>query len=170
MAKTFETTLYSNFDYNFDDYKEFYQETYGLTDSEMKDVVDATIYEFIDDLLNDEWTDLIFNLRQCQFADTPCVVCGSLGLWNGRHNIEAQSFNGIETAIMKCCKNVDSVIVKQINGHIEIDGMHHDGTNHFEIHFLNDRGINARERICSGYGNANLENRCYHQAIKGYLF
>ena len=56
------------------------------------------------------------------------------------------------------------ITIKKVNGHLEITQVHHDGTNHFEIHLLNDKGIKASER-------ADLSNKCYHKAIKEmYLY
>ena len=35
---------------------------------------------------------------------------------------------------------MDNAIIKQVNGHLEVVGIHHDGRNCFEIHLLNDKG------------------------------
>lgn len=64
---------------------------------------------------------------------------------------------------------MDYCIIKQVCGHLEVTGIHHDGRNTFEIHLLNDKGVDAMYRLDNGYGNANLECRCYHKAIKDYL-
>ena len=117
-----------------------------------------------------EWDDLFANLKYSKNADKPCVITGSLGLWYGKPSIEPLVCEDIESAIRKCANNMDYVIVKQVNGHLEVTGIHHDGSNHFEIHILNDKGIRAKELIEDGSGNANLSCQCYHKSLNGYLF
>ena len=170
MAKRIDITLYDNHDYDFDDYKESYKECYELTDEDMEDVSETEIWDFINDSLAMEWDDLFANLKYSKNADTPCVITGSLGLWYGRPSIEPLACEDIESAIRKCANNMDYVIVKQVNGHLEVTGIHHDGSNHFEIHVLNDKGIRAKELIEEGSGSANLSCRCYHKSLNGYLF
>ena len=170
MAKKIEITLFDNLNYNFEDYKESYQECYELTDEEMVEVSDNDIWDFIYDSLEMEWDDLFANLKYSKNADVPCVITGTLGLWHGRPTIVPVACDSIESAIRKCANDMDYVIVKQVNGHVEVTGVHHDGRNHFEIHILNDKGIHANDLIEEGWGRADLSNRCYHKAIKGYLF
>lgn len=170
MAKRIDITLYDNYDYDFDDYKESYQECYELTDEDMEDVSETEIWDFINDSLEMEWNDLFANLEYSKFANTPCVITGTLGLWNGRPTIVPVVCQDIASAIRKCANKVDYIKVKQVNGHLEVTGIHHDGSNHFEIHLLNDKGIHASDLIEEGYGNANLECRCYHKSLNGYLF
>ena len=170
MAKKIDITLYDNLNYDFEDYKEYYQECYELTDEEMEEISDNDIWDFISDRLAMDWDDLFANLSYSKNADTPCVITGSLGLWHGRPSIEPLACEDIESAIRKCANNMDYVIVKQVNGHIEVKGIHHDGTNNFEIHVLNDKGIRASELIKEGKGNADLSRRRYHKSLNGYLF
>ena len=170
MAKKISVTLFDNLNYNFDEYKKSYQECNELTDEEMVDVSDNEIFDFISDCLDMEWADLFFNLKYSKNANKPCVITGTLGLWHGRPTIAPLPCEDFESAIRKCANNMDYVIVKQVNGHIEVTGVHHDGCNHFEIHLLNDKGINAKNLIKDGCGNANLSCRCYHKSLNGYLF
>lgn len=44
-----------------------------------------------------------------------------------------------------------------------VDGYHHDGTNHFEIHVLNDTGVLADENRC------DLSRREYQLTLKDYV-
>ena len=170
MAKKIDITLYDNLDCDFDAFKESYQECYELTDEEMAEISDTEIWEFINDTLDLEWDDLLTNLKYSKNADKPCVITGSLGLWYGRPNIEPLACEDIESAIRKCVNNMDYVVIKQVNGHLEVRATHHDGSNHFEIHILNDKGIRAKELIEEGKGDANLSCRCYHKSLNGYLF
>lgn len=91
-----------------------------------------------------------------------CVVCGSLGLWFGRREIEPKRFSCLSDAIRATFAKADYVEVKQVNGHIEVTASHHDGNNYFKIYLLNEKGLHTE--------NGNLENRRYHRAIKGFIF
>ena len=53
--------------------------------------------------------------------------------------------------------------IYKVNGYLEVNIYHHDGCNTFEIHLLNNKGLNAGE-------NANMNNKCYHKAMSRYLF
>ena len=170
MAKKINITLFDNMNYDFDEYKKTYQEEQELSDKEMQDISDDTIYDFIYNRVDCDWDDFKMNLKNCKWVDVPCVIIGSLGLWNGRENIIPTYCEDLETAIKKCVGRNDYVTIKQVGGHIEVCGAHHDGLNFFAIYLLNDKGINATKRISYGIGCANIANRRYHKAISGYLF
>lgn len=170
MAKRIKVTYYNNYDYDLDFYKEAYQECYDLTDEEMAEVTYNEFYEFLNDQLSMEWDDFCENLKYSKNNDVPCVIIGTLGLWHGRKDIVPVACDDLQTAINKCINNMDYVSIKQNCGHLEVSAVHHDGTNTFEIYLLNDRGINAKNRIESGEGSAYLGNKCYHKALKNYLF
>lgn len=161
MGKRIDIVLYDN--YNGYDDSEVWNEAYeeflelnGLSETEY------SFEEFISEEMIRDWNDLKCNLKYSK-NNTECVIVGSLGLWNGRKIIVPMKQNSVWDAICKCVANNDYCIVKQINGHVEVTSIHHDGRNEFEIHLLNEKGINASE-------NANLNNRCYYKAIKNYIF
>lgn len=167
MAKNI--TYYDSFNYDFDEYKSIYQEVNELTDEEMAEVSESDIFNYIHYDLDGQWNDFFTNLKYSKFSDEYCVITGVLGLWYGHRKIVSVGCEDLEYAIKKCLRNMDYGIIKQVGGHLEVTGIHHDGENTFEIHLLNNKGIDALYRIKNGYGNANLACRCYHKAIKDYL-
>ena len=61
-------------------------------------------------------------------------VYGSLGLWDGRHDILPVECDTYEEAIQKCINNIDSFEIYQAGRWtLYIDAHHHDGTNHFKL-------------------------------------
>ena len=170
MAKKIEVTYYDNLNDDFDYYKKLYQECNDFTDEEMEEVLDNDIWEYIGEEHNFELKDFFTKLKYSNHANMPCVITGSIGLWTGKHKIKPVACDDIESAINKCANKVDYVIIKQVNGHLEVTGVHHDGCNTFEIHLLNDKGVCAMENINNGCGEANLECHCYHKSLNGYLF
>lgn len=98
-----------------------------------------------------------------EVAQRPCVVCGTVGTWQGDRAICAKRFDNLKDAIYACVKPCDEVVISQRASNILVDGCHHDGTNHFEIHVLNDKGVRADENRC------DLSRREYQLALKDYV-
>ena len=73
------------------------------------------------------------NLKYANDVNGECVVSGTLGLWDGRHEIEPKEFDTLEKAIKACWSNADYVTITGKDGVIYVEAMHHDGTNRFEI-------------------------------------
>ena len=153
--------IWSNYDLDLEDWRESLEELYPHYS---EDELYEKMYDSNAANLDDERCNLNIQLS------SPILVIGDLGLWYGRPSIEPLACEDIESAIRKCANNMDYVIVKQVNGHIEVTGIHHDGSNNFEIYILNDKGIRANELIKEGKGNADLSRRCYHKSLNGYLF
>ena len=62
-----------------------------------------------------------------------CVVSGSLGLWDGRHEIEPKEFESLEKAIKACWGDTSDIRAWTKGGVLYVNELHHDGTNCFEI-------------------------------------
>jgi hypothetical protein len=120
-------------------------------------------YELYTDACTMNFEDFMSNLKYSN-NNQPCVIIGSLGLWNGKHTIYPVVMDNVVDAIYKCLGN-DAITmdIYKVNGYLEVNIYHHDGCNTFEIHLLNNKGLNAGE-------NANMYNKCYHKAMSRYLF
>ena len=73
-----------------------------------------------------------------EFGDGPVTIKGTLGLWDGKHDIRPVNCSDIRTAIRKCLGN-DGEILSSSN--ISYDGdivnlvvSHHDGQNVFRLY------------------------------------
>lgn len=110
----------------------------------MAEVSESDIFNYIRYDLDDQWNDFFTNLK---YIDEYCVITGVLGLWHGHHKIVPVGCEDLGCAIKKCLRNMDYGIIKQVGGHLEVTGIHHDGENTFEIHLLNNKGIDALDRI-----------------------
>lgn len=93
-------------------------------------------YELESRLKAYDWEDFVDNLKYT-LKNEDFLVTGTLGLWNGRHDIYAQVKNGLYDAVMYCIGDSTLDVDVQFNdGVIEVNCHHHDGTNCFEIHRL----------------------------------
>lgn len=102
-------------------------------------------------------------LGSTEVTNRPCVVCGTVGTWRGDRTICAKRFDNMKEAIYACVDRCDEVVISQRASNILVDGNHHDGTNHFEIHVLNDKGVHADENRC------DLSRREYQLTLKDYV-
>lgn len=107
--------------------------------------------------------EFIEEIEYSEVAQRPCVVCGTVGTWQGDRAICAKRFDNLKYAIYACVKPCGEVVISQRASNIIVDGYHHDGTNHFEIHVLNDKGVRADENRC------NLSRREYQLTLKDYV-
>lgn len=93
--------------------------------------------------------EFIEEIEYSDVAQRPCVVCGTVGTWQGDRAICAKRFDNMKDAIYACVNPCGEVVISQRASNILVDGYHHDGTNHFEIHVLNDKGVLADENRCN---------------------
>lgn len=107
--------------------------------------------------------EFIEEIEYSEVAQRPCVVCGTVGTWQGGRAICAKRFDSLKGAIYACVNPCGEVVISQRASNIIVDGYHHDGTNHFEIHVLNDKGVRADENRC------NLSRREYQLTLKDYV-
>ena len=148
---TLATTDILQFDYL--DFKDWYLDNYDVEDED--EIPDEHSSEFWD-WCADEWECDLDNIKCCGKYNVPCVITGTLGLWNGRPDIIPVKMDSVYDAIMKIARSgVDDIDVKFVNGIIEVQGHHHDGTNCFEIHALTQAGIRRFENAESRYEDVN---------------
>ena len=156
MATTIkEVTLYNDYNVNEEDYRECYQEFCEVNEIDPKE---ETPWDYIYETLRLEWEDMLYNIEHSNY-DEECVVIRKVGLWFGNREIEPARESNLVDAIKNCVGNCEYSIIKIVDGHIEVKGIHHDGTNDFEIHLLNKKGKYAGE-------NADLTKECYYRKIK----
>ena len=94
-------------------------------------------YNWIDDerncVIEDFWDSLKYADIVC-----PCVVSGTLGLWNGKKQIKHTVFNSLYDAFNACVGDAYEFEVSfdDETNTIYFDAYHHDGSNRFEINLV----------------------------------
>lgn len=91
------------------------------------------------------------------YLDYGVIIEGTLGLWNGTFEIEPTYINSVSKLISTCCGgNCELVSVVQIGtSHLEIEVVHHDGTNKFQAYILTPLG----EHRYHNNGKVSVKNR-----------
>ena len=103
-------------------------------------------WEYVGDMQRYYYEEELINIKHSDDMDKPCIITGSLGLWNGRKTVWATYSKDIVSAIKKCFGSCDDLVVTFKNGVYNCKAMHHDGTNYFEIRKLTNSGIKAVEK------------------------
>lgn len=103
--------------------------------------------------LNDNYFDDDFgkrgNVEYSTLKGKRCIVKGSLGLWNGIHDIIPREFGDIRDAIYACLEDSNDIYEDRY-GNLHVDAYHHDGCNRFVIKLLTSKGercVRFRETI-----------------------
>lgn len=107
--------------------------------------------------------EFIEEIEYSEVAQRPCVVCGTVGTWQGDRAICAKRFDNLKDAIYAYVNPCDDVVMSQRASNILVDVYPRYGTNNFEIHVLNDKGVRADENRC------NLSRREYQLTLEDYV-
>lgn len=120
-------------------------------------------------IMNDnDWEAFEDEMKSCKLAEEGVVITGTHGLWWGRPEIKPVWKDNLFEAIMKCFGSCDylKVALNKKEGVLEVNAIHHDGTNHYQIHALNKKG-RAHLKVGNIYGYGPEDNDTVE--IKPYM-
>lgn len=140
---------YNNDGLTYEDYKEWCE----VNDCEPLGEDGEDFYNWLHEETNMNVECFFENLKYSKDNDRRCVVSGRLGLWHGTPTIVPVMCENLDEAIRKCSESADDIVVELDNGVVKVEGLHHDGTNCFEIRPLTARGAQKMldgEEICVG--------------------
>ncbi len=144
-AKDDRHVIWSNYDLDFDDWKDDLAEEYPDTS---QSVLEDLMYERNGEYLDDERTNLNIQLNE------PILVIANLGLWNGRR----MAYKEIPSGNIRDCLYSDydyTTWYVDRNGDFRCEDIHHDGTNHYLYRAYKDGVTEAqkdrlKEKLYSG--------------------
>lgn len=125
--------------YSYQDYLEWCEEMDETPAPEGSDAY----WDWIDNQKKNDWDDLMANIG-CGKNNGRCLLTGAVGRWDGRHTVYPKAFDTLTDAIKAVAADADDVQVWEDGGHVTVHGLHHDGTNIFEIRPLNPRRVGDR--------------------------
>lgn len=160
--KRIKTTYFDNYDMYTDKMYDAYLEYCADNGYEAKGDNSSEYFGFVADCEAQDWEDLWENFKYSKLSDVKCVVLGTVGRWTGQHDVVPTVFDSLHDAVWACVRNCDYIKITQDCSTIRVKSTHHDGTNYFDIKFLNDKGCYTK--------NGNLNNRRYHLTLTDYLF
>jgi hypothetical protein len=145
--KTLFTDILDTSDSNIEDYRQMLAEA---NDRIPEDIDDNLIYDCMYDDIDCDWENFTSEVKfyDKKHPDAEFTIDGQLGLWWGKPTIQTVTKNTLLEAIMTCIGN-DSTQNTEIKedqyGCLYVDYHHHDGTNQFVIHKIeNKRKKNIR--------------------------
>lgn len=124
---------------------ESYVEECKINGIEPEDEDSSDYWEWVGETQTRYYQDELLNLAYFKDKDAPCLITGTLGLWNGNPDIYPTYCNNVREAIKKCFRSGDDIKLSYNNGVYECEVYHHDGTNSFCIHKLSKRGLQVVE-------------------------
>ena len=129
---------------------------------------DEEVYDFFEDKFDFFLTNLKYahDNKGNRINDVPVIITGKLNLWDGEHTIEPEISKNIESAMWCCCEKCDYCKIYKEFSKIIVEATHHDGTNIFELRFLNTLG---ESRYLEG-AEVDFTNRRYIRTLGKYLY
>lgn len=160
-----ERIIYNNYDlwetYTDEDIKE------ELLDQgyDEEDITDNTILERRYSLDECDWDDAKYELTQF-FKDKTVGFFGEVGLWHGVYKAGkiGDFWSLFNDAITDCAY----IKIYDENGHMHLTCSHHDGTCHFEIKEVTDKGTEYLDRWEHNCGDKRSKQAVYNQIYKRY--
>lgn len=100
------------------------------------------------------------------FADKTVGFFGQVGLWHGVYN--AGKVGDFEDLFCKATTDCDYVEFYDENGHLFLTCSHHDGTHHFEIKIVTDKGTDYLDRWEDNENDKRTEEQVNDQIFKRF--
>ena len=139
--KKYEYVLYNNYDFNenYDSAREWLfatrQDDFDWETED--DVPEKMILGEMSFLQESEWD---YFKSKCNelLVDGDCLLTGVCGRWNG--SAKGGSFIRTFSDLLNCIGHLDYLKIIDRNGHLIIEGCHHDGSDYYEIKKLTKHG------------------------------
>ena len=148
--KKYEYVLYNNYDYS-ENYASAREWLFAARQDDFdweteNDVLEKMILDEMSFLEESEWT---YFKSKCEelLSNGDCLLTGTCGRWTGpaRGGKFIRNFHDL----VSCIEHLDYLKIIDRNGHLIIEGCHHDGSDTYELKQLTRRG-QAYAREC-GY-------------------
>ena len=148
--------------YSDEDLKEMALEC-GWVDEDT-DITDEMMWEWRYDLNLDDWEDTKIELADF-FRGKVVGFFGTVGRWNG--TFAGGKIGEFWDVYYEAIKDCGYIKIEDKGGHLYLTCSHHDGTNHFEIKEITEKGLQYLRNWEFSYDNRTV-SQCYGQIAKRY--
>lgn len=144
-----------------EDEREFLFEEYGEEQGwkTKDDVPEEWIYNGLSDIQQEDF-EMFMDAIKKVLEKKYLIAVGTAGLWYGR--VAGGEFIENYRDFEDLVSGYDNLEIFEENGHLYINGYHHDGTNSFEVKYLTDKGAEFAEN------NDWAHDRELHETIFKY--
>lgn len=151
------------YDFNEEEMRESWLESAEANDWEIPEdgPSDDEIWQEWYDQNERDWDDIEGEVRYHDERGSYLIIA-SLGLWNGRFDGGKIIDGYLHEAIRECFEDYNRVYWQDKN--LKIEATHHDGTNHFIIKKLTDRGIEFYNNHYYDYDDRTMHQKLFKDA------
>lgn len=133
-----------------------------------EDITDDMIWEERDFLSNLDWEDEKARLEDFFLnKGNKWMLFGEVGRWNGVFKA-GTLFETFDDFFYKATKDCNYIHFYDENGHLYLTCSHHDGTCHYEIKEVTDKGIDYLERWEEDWDDKRTEEYVHTQIFNRY--
>lgn len=120
-----------------------------------ENIPDERVYEQISQENEESWLDLKYALEK-SFHTRYYIMTGTCGRWDGNYGCGTfiKSFNDFQRMI----RHLDHIKVTDKNGHLIVEGYHHDGNDRYELKRLTRQGYEYADKNCFAH-DRTLHNK-----------
>ena len=129
MRRTIATTVNNPRDFDYWDYVEFCE----INNIEPAPEDSDDFYDWAAEETAADFDEDMANVKGFKPYQRRVTITGTLGLWDGRHEISPVERESVYDAIMACADGCADIEVEWEDGVITVYGHHHDGTNVLKI-------------------------------------
>ncbi len=126
-----------------------------------QDVPESLIQREMDDSNTSDWEFFINDLERL-LSTHYCLLTGTFGSWRGP--MQGGKFISKISDFTSCIEHLDYLEIYEENGHLFIQGCHHDGSDSYELRVLTDKGYKLAE------DNYFAHDRKLHNTLFKYNF
>ena len=140
------TTYYDSMQYSLMDYED-YAKMCRDSDEEPYPEGSQAYYDHIGRLTEQDLDDFKDNLQYSKY-NLPCMMTGTLSLWNGRPDLCPVKYDSLLEGVKDIMRRADcnDWEIRLTEGALMLLGKHHDGTNTYTLHVLSAKGLRETER------------------------
>lgn len=165
------TTYYDSTWYSLMDYEE-YAKMCRDNDEEPYPEGSQAYYDHIGNLTDQELDNFKDNLQYSKH-NLPCLMTGTLDLWNGRPDLRPVKYDSLLEGVKDIMSRADCTDweIRLTEGTLQLLGKHHDGTNTYTLHVLSAKGLRETKRpkyTCEGFDYEPQPD--WFRKIYGWLF
>lgn len=166
------TTYYDSTQYSLMDYEDYAKMCRENDENPFPEGSQA-YYDHINSLTDQDLDNFKDNLQYSKY-NLPCLMTGTLGLWDGRADLCPVKYGSLLEGIKDIMHHSSDCQDWEINlteGALELLGKHHDGTNAFYLHILSAKGLKEVERPKYTWEGHDYDPRPdWFRKIYGWLF
>ena len=158
QQKIYNIWNYDTSNWDKDEAKKSFFEQYNFypeSEEELKEFIEKTNQSYLEDGQYEvEYYETLYGPKYY-------IVIANLGLWYGTTD-GGKIILGLWQSIQECFEDFNHVYVE--GKRLKVDAIHHDGTNHFEIRELTDRGVEYWRKHEHDMGDRELHQRLFNDS------